>query len=143
MAPDGVAVSELAAARANPSMRMIIDLADFDSAELDPPTGQSGHPYHPNYTSMIETYLAGDYAPMPFSAEAVAARGKICSFFNPRKSIAKHGLGSMDWRLKRTNQSHLSYDFRIMLCLKTGSNLPSRLFLPNVHCIPTQLNWPR
>ncbi|MCO5193419.1 MAG: penicillin acylase family protein [Anaerolineae bacterium] len=83
MASDGVAVSELAAARANPSMRMIIDLADFDSAELIHPTGQSGHPYHPNYTSMIETYLAGDYVPMTFSAEAVAARGKDMLILQP------------------------------------------------------------
>jgi penicillin amidase len=69
------AVGDYAEARANPSMRMIIDLADFDSAELIHPTGQSGHPYHAHYDDMIDVYLAGEYVPMPFSADAVAARG--------------------------------------------------------------------
>lgn len=69
------ALGQFAEAGANPSMRMIIDLADFDSAELIHPTGQSGHPFHPHYDSMMEIYLAGEYAPMVFSAEAVANSG--------------------------------------------------------------------
>lgn len=83
MNPGESEIGELAEARANPSMRMIIDLADFDSAELIHPTGQSGHPYHPDYTSMIDVYLAGEYVPMPFSAEAVAARGTDLLILQP------------------------------------------------------------
>ena len=56
-----------------PALRM--ELEAVDSAELIHPTGQSGHPYHAHYDDMIDVYLEGEYVPMPFSADAVAARG--------------------------------------------------------------------
>ncbi len=61
-----------AAIRSHPSMRMILDLADFDASQTVIPTGQSGHPFHPHYDDMIELWLNGEYHPMWFSEEAVA-----------------------------------------------------------------------
>ncbi len=59
--------------RSNPSMRMIIDLADFDRSLAIHPTGQSGHPSHKNYDSMIDLWLNGQYHPFAFSEAAVDA----------------------------------------------------------------------
>ncbi|MBP6016185.1 MAG: penicillin acylase family protein [Candidatus Promineofilum sp.] len=64
---------EPAAVRSHPSMRMIVDLSDFDASRWVIPTGQSGHPYHPHYDDQIELWLNGDYLPMLFSREAIEA----------------------------------------------------------------------
>ena len=37
-----------------PSMRMIVDLSDFDKSLVVHTTGQSGHPYHPHYIDQAE-----------------------------------------------------------------------------------------
>lgn len=65
--------SEPAIVRSVPSMRMIIDFSDLDASQTVHTTGQSGHPYHPHYDSMIALWLNGEYHPMLFSAEAVQA----------------------------------------------------------------------
>jgi penicillin amidase len=57
--------------RGHPSMRMIIDLSDFDASRGVHPTGQSGHPFHPHYDDMIPLWLDGEYHPMLFSQAAV------------------------------------------------------------------------
>ncbi len=59
--------------RANPSMRLIIDLADYDASLAIHPTGQSGHPYHAHYSDMIQLWLDGDYHPFVYSDTAVDA----------------------------------------------------------------------
>ena len=64
---------EPAAVRSHPSMRLIVDLADFDASRWVIPTGQSGHPYHRNYDDQIELWLNGEYLPMLSSREAVEA----------------------------------------------------------------------
>ena len=62
-----------AAVRGNPSMRMIVDMSDFDASQGIHPTGQSGHPYNPHYDDMMPLWLTGQYHPMPFSRELVEA----------------------------------------------------------------------
>ncbi|HUM69635.1 MAG TPA: penicillin acylase family protein [Chloroflexota bacterium] len=57
----------------HPSMRMILDLSDFDASRAVIPTGQSGHPGHPLYDSEIELWLNGEYHPLWWSREAVEA----------------------------------------------------------------------
>lgn len=56
-----------------PSMRYLVDLGDLDAGSWIHPTGQSGRPFHPNYTDQAATYAAGGTFPIAFSAEAVAA----------------------------------------------------------------------
>ncbi|MCP4416246.1 MAG: penicillin acylase family protein [Chloroflexi bacterium] len=63
--------SKPAVVRGHPSMRMLVDLSDFDVSEWVIPTGESGHPYHPNYDDQIELWLNGDYLPMLWSEEMV------------------------------------------------------------------------
>lgn len=57
--------------RANPSMRMIIDLSDFERNLAILPTGQSGHPFHPNYDDQMALWLVGEYHPMLWGRTAV------------------------------------------------------------------------
>ena len=64
---------EPAVVRSHPSMRVIIDLSDFDASRWVIPTGQSGHPYHRNYDDQIALWLNGEYFPMRSSRAAVEA----------------------------------------------------------------------
>lgn len=64
---------EPAVVTSHPSMRMIVDMSNFDASRWVIPTGQSGHPYNPNYDDQIELWLTGKYLPMLSSREAVEA----------------------------------------------------------------------
>lgn len=54
-----------------PSMRIIIDLSNFDQSQVVIPSGQSGHPGHPHYDNQIPLWLTGQYHPLWFSEAAV------------------------------------------------------------------------
>ena len=56
-----------------PSMRMIVDVGNFDNSLSVHTTGQSGHPFSPHYDDMIELWRNIDYHPMPFTRDAVEA----------------------------------------------------------------------
>jgi len=64
---------EPAAIRSHPSMRVIIDMSNFDASQWVIPTGQSGHPFHRNYDDQIKLWLSGEYLPMLSSRDAVEA----------------------------------------------------------------------
>jgi penicillin amidase len=76
---------EPAAVRSHPSMRMIVDLSDFDASRWVIPTGQSGHPYHRNYDDQIELWLNGEYLPMLSSREAVEAAAEDHLILQPEQ----------------------------------------------------------
>ncbi|WP_395242659.1 penicillin acylase family protein [Agromyces sp. MMS24-K17] len=54
-----------------PSMRMVVDLADFDRSRWINLTGASGHAFSPHYTDQTELWQAGETLPWAFSPEAV------------------------------------------------------------------------
>jgi penicillin amidase len=54
-----------------PSMRMIVDLVDFDKSVSMNSTGASGHPGNPGYGNQILPWAKVQYHPMPWS------RGKV------------------------------------------------------------------
>src|SRR5690606_2900160 len=56
-----------------PSMRMVVDLADFDDSSWNHLTGASGHAFHPHYVDQTEDWAAGIQTPWAFSPEAVDA----------------------------------------------------------------------
>lgn len=60
-----------AAVTGHVSMRMIVDMADFESSLAVIPTGQSGHPTHPHYEDMFPLWQNGQYHPMLWSRERV------------------------------------------------------------------------
>ena len=55
-----------------PSMRQVIDLADFDASTWVNLTGNSGHAYNRDYSDQIDAWLTGEQFPWPYSAVAVA-----------------------------------------------------------------------
>jgi penicillin amidase len=54
-----------------PSMRMIVDLSDFDASQWNHLTGTSGHTYHPNYVDQTESWQRVEMTPWAFSRAAV------------------------------------------------------------------------
>ncbi|MET0673710.1 MAG: penicillin acylase family protein, partial [Microbacterium pygmaeum] len=56
-----------------PSMRMVVDLSDFDASGWNHLTGTSGHAYHPNYIDQTEAWQQVRLSPWAFSESAVAA----------------------------------------------------------------------
>lgn len=77
--------NEPAAVRSHPSMRLIVDLSDFDASRWVIPTGQSGHPFHPNYDDQIELWLNGEYLPMLSSREGVEAAAEDAMILQPEQ----------------------------------------------------------
>jgi penicillin amidase len=66
-----------------PSMRMIVDLGDFDQSVKINSTGASGHPGSPWYGDQIVPWAKGDYRPMLWSREKVEAAARHKLYLNP------------------------------------------------------------
>jgi penicillin amidase len=56
-----------------PSMRMVVDLADFDASTWNHLTGASGHAFHEHYIDQTADWAVGTQKPWAFSAKAVDA----------------------------------------------------------------------
>ncbi|WP_417503207.1 penicillin acylase family protein [Microbacterium sp.] len=56
-----------------PSMRMVIDLSDFDASTWNHLTGASGHAFHEHYTDQTADWAVGLQQPWAYSAKAVDA----------------------------------------------------------------------
>jgi penicillin G amidase len=65
--------SPLRASGNSVSYRQLFDLGAWDDARVILAGGQAGQPASPHYGDMIPLWRDGEYAPLPFSAEAVAA----------------------------------------------------------------------
>jgi penicillin amidase len=81
----GVGSDEPFEVQALPSMRMIVDLADFTRSVTVHTTGQSGHPYSPHYDDMIEPWRDVEYHPMLWTREQVEAATEAQLRLNPAR----------------------------------------------------------
>lgn len=54
-----------------PSMRMVVDLADFDASTWINLTGASGHAFDAHYTDQTDAWAAGRMRPWPYTLAAV------------------------------------------------------------------------
>ncbi|OJU41302.1 MAG: penicillin acylase family protein [Microbacterium sp. 69-10] len=68
----GWKVGESYATTTVPSMRMVVDLADFDDSTWIHLTGASGHAFNEHYTDQTEDWAAGVQHPWAFTKKAVA-----------------------------------------------------------------------
>jgi len=66
-----------------PSMRMIVDLLNFDNSQTMHTTGQSGHPSSPHYNDMIDAWRAIEYHEMLWSRDKVEATTTDRLILNP------------------------------------------------------------
>ena len=53
------------------SMRIVMDVGNWDEASFVLPGGQSGNPTSAHYDDMIEPFLAADLVPLPWTERAV------------------------------------------------------------------------
>ncbi|ALX66064.1 penicillin acylase family protein [Microbacterium sp. XT11] len=67
-----------------PSMRMVVDLSDFDSSTWIHLTGASGHAFHAHYTDQTADWAAGVQRPWAFSTKAVKAATTQTLMLSPR-----------------------------------------------------------
>ncbi|WP_374971505.1 penicillin acylase family protein [Terrabacter sp. BE26] len=58
-----------------PSMRMIVDLGNFDASRWVNSTGQSGHAYNDHYADQVDAWAANETFPWAFSEKAVREAG--------------------------------------------------------------------
>ncbi len=54
-----------------PSMRMVVNVGDWDKSRWINLTGASGHAYHPHYTDQTDLGARGELLDWPYSAQAV------------------------------------------------------------------------
>ena len=67
-----------------PSMRMVVDLADFDRSLWINLTGASGHAFHSNYTDQTDLWARGEYLNWRSSRKAVVADTEDLLVLEPR-----------------------------------------------------------
>jgi penicillin amidase len=67
-----------------PSMRQIIDLANFDDSLWVTTTGESGQPFTGHYSDLLPLWDSGRYQSMAFSSRAVAQAGKQLLLLRPQ-----------------------------------------------------------
>lgn len=54
-----------------PSLRMVLDIGNWDRSLFSLPGGQSGNPLSPHYSDLLPGWLKGEGVPIPWSEEAV------------------------------------------------------------------------
>lgn len=68
-----------------PSMRMVIDVSDWDASTWQNLTGQSGHAFHKNYTDQVAGWAVGEQYGWAFTPKAVDAVTKDTLTLSPAK----------------------------------------------------------
>ncbi|MFI5713984.1 penicillin acylase family protein [Kribbella sp. NPDC051620] len=69
-----------------PSMRMVVDLSDFDKSRWINLTGVSGHAFSSNYTDQTDLWVRGETLPWAYTRGAIeAARKHTLTFTKPEK----------------------------------------------------------
>lgn len=71
---------------ATPSMRMVVDLSDFDKSRWISLTGVSGHAFNANYTDQTELWVKGETLPWAFTRQAVESRRENTLTLTPAES---------------------------------------------------------
>ena len=85
----GVDLLEVAASpRFIPSLRMVVDVGEWDEARFVLPGGQSGNPLSPHYDDQLRYWLRGESLKMPYSDEAVDSATLSTLRLSPEKDKA-------------------------------------------------------
>jgi penicillin amidase len=73
------------------SLRMVVDVGDWDASRFSLPGGQSGNPLSPHYADQVNPWRRGEGIPMPFSDEAVATATQSTLFVVPEANPELRG----------------------------------------------------
>ena len=66
-----------------PSMRMVLDVGDWDRSMFSLPGGQSGNPLSPHYRDLLPAWLSGTGVPIPWTPAAINAATVKTLTLNP------------------------------------------------------------
>jgi len=66
-----------------PSMRMIVDLSNFDNSQTMHTTGQSGHPFNAHYNDMIDPWRMIEYHTMLWDRSAIEGSARQTLVLTP------------------------------------------------------------
>ena len=55
------------------TLRIVMDVGEWDRARVSLAGGQSGNPLSPHYLDLFEVWRRGNSVPLPFTEDAVAA----------------------------------------------------------------------
>jgi penicillin G amidase len=77
---------KLYTAIAGASVRLDMDVGDWDNSVAVNTPGQSGDPYSPHYRDLFPLWAGGDYFPLAFSDAAVAAAARDVYDLTPAKA---------------------------------------------------------
>lgn len=75
------------AATAGASVRMVLDVGQWDNSVAINTPGQSGDPYSPHYRDLFPLWAAGDYVPLLFSRAAVEREAETVLTLTPLPSV--------------------------------------------------------
>lgn len=67
-----------------PSLRMVLDVGNWDNSLFSLPGGQSGNPLSPHYSDLLPLWLHGAGIPIPWTPEAVKAATAETLLLNPQ-----------------------------------------------------------
>ena len=70
---------------AGASVRMVMDVGDWDASRVINTPGQSGDPLSPHYRDLFPLWAAGQYAPMVYSRAAVEQAAETVWKIEPAK----------------------------------------------------------
>jgi penicillin amidase len=65
------------------SLRMTVDVGDWDRACFVLPGGQSGNPFSPHYDDQLPLWLRGEGVPIAWTAGALAAATRETLYLSP------------------------------------------------------------
>ena len=54
-----------------PSLRMVLDVGNWDDSRFSLPGGQSGNPLSPHYADLLPFWLRGAGVPIPWTRQAI------------------------------------------------------------------------
>ena len=67
----------------HPSMRMIVDLSNFNNSKTVLPTGQSGHVTSKYYDDQVDNWISNEMFPQHYSREIVELNQKDVMYLRP------------------------------------------------------------
>ncbi len=70
--------------RTGASLRVIVDVGDWDRSVATNAPGQSGAPASPHFADLARLWAAGDYFPLPFSERAVQEHAETTLILAPQ-----------------------------------------------------------
>ena len=126
-----------------PSMRMVVDLSDFDKSTWINLTGASGHAFDAHYTDQTDLWATNRTRPWPFTSAAIKAADRAAIASDAARvtspAIARGTAARIAWKRLAQSLQHLADDFLAGPLSRTGGTqtaVSERPINQKPHCHP-------